>query len=282
MNDQTNVIRVGALATATPTRTNPSEPVTHSLWRRRPRNLLLAVGAASAAALLRYALAPFLNDALSFVTFYPLVLVVTMLAGLEAGIVAGALGLALGWALFVVPGTAFPTDAESLFIVAAFALITVVGIAVVNRMDQLTLRLRREIDRSTLLAARHAGAAVAAWQSRERLDTLIAQAPVGIIEFNLAGHLSLANAVAQKLLGRDAAALRGMSWLDLVRADERELVTAAVDRLISSGQPSTLLTVIDLPDGSSRTVRSHLGLARDPEGRPQAVLNILDAVEHAF
>ena len=251
-------------------------------WKQRPLNLAVAAAAVLATALLRVALSRWLPDSLVFIAFYPSVLIATMIAGLEAGIAACALALLLGWGLFVTPGRAFSLDSGSMIKVVAFAGVSAVAIAVVNRLEQLTVRLRREIDRSSALGARHAEAAVAAWQSRERLDMLIAQAPVGIIEFDLAGLLTLVNERAANLLGRDRSAMIGVSWLDLTRADERDLIARAVDDLIAAGRPSMLLTVVDLPGGGSRTLRSHLALAHDPEGRPQAVLNILEAVEHAF
>jgi PAS domain S-box-containing protein len=245
--------------------------------QRLPVGLRWLVAAAGVAAGtgIRLALDPLLPPGFPYLTYFPLILLVTVFAGRIQAAVAALAGMGIAWGMFADPRGDFPTDWPTLVSLAVYLFVNGTGIAIVDRLATLTRDLAYERDRSQQLVTERAHAAVEAWESRERLDALIWQMPVGIVEADLTGRLRFVNGRAAQLLGRSATELPGLSATDLVHIADHAALVAALDRLIAGGRPETLALRPAFPGRPGLLL--HLALARDPESRPQAVMLAIEA-----
>lgn len=110
--------------------------------------------------------------------------------------------------------------------------------------------------------------------SENRLQTVFAQASVGISETDPDGRFLHVNRAMCRLLGRDAQTLLGMTYRDVVHPDDLAESSATRRRVLEDGQ----LGIVDKrylrPDGSE--VWAHTGISRivDGAGRPVSILAV--------
>ena len=71
-------------------------------------------------------------------------------------------------------------------------------------------------------------------ESQKRLSLFIEQSPVGVIEWNEAFEVRMANEVAEETLGYTAAELRGRSWRSIVPESEEAVVGAVVSEVLAA------------------------------------------------
>ncbi len=250
-------------------------PVSPTRWHQSPRRWLVAIGVIALATGLRFLLDPLLPPGFPFLTYYPAVLIIAYLAGFEAGALGGLLAFAIAWYFFVPPRGSFALDAPTLLSLIAFLIADAIGLLIVDRLDGLARTLAAERDRSASLADEQARASVAVWGARQRLDILMQQVPVGIVEADLTGVLRFVNDRAATLFGRRVADLAGVSLLELVHIADRGDIMAAIDRQVGGERPESLAL---RPMGFGLPgLTLHLAVAHDPERRPQALLAAIEA-----
>ena len=213
---------------------------------------------------------PALPDGFPFLTYLPAALLVAMVSGMWPAMFAALGGLVISWYFFVVPRHSFAIAAPEATALLLYILACAVGIAVVERLSRLTLRLSAERDRNAVLAAAQERSAQEVWESRERLNTLLRQLPVGIVETDISGRLLLANDRAAALLGRPAADLTQTTMADLVHIADRADLGVFFGRLVD-GESGLEFTVRETAAARPALVL-HGSITRDSEQQVQSVL----------
>lgn len=110
--------------------------------------------------------------------------------------------------------------------------------------------------------------------SESRLQTVFAQASVGISETAPDGRFLRVNHAMCSLLGREAQTLLGQTYRDVIHADDVEASVAATRAVLADGRVAALDKRYVRPDGSE--VWAHTGISRivDGNGRPVSVLAV--------
>ena len=110
--------------------------------------------------------------------------------------------------------------------------------------------------------------------SESRLQTVFAQASVGISETDLDGRFLRVNHALCRLLGRDREALLGMTYRDVIHPDDVAASSATTRHVIADGSVAALDKRYVRPDGSA--VWGHTGISRivDGAGRPVSVIAV--------
>ncbi len=247
---------------------------TDSPWRSDARRWLLAVLAAAIATGARYALDPVLPTGFPFVTYLPAVLLVALVAGQSPALLTAAIGMVVAWYLFLAPVHSFAIDGAAAIALLLYAATCAIGLRIIGHMEMLTGELTVERDRNAGFAAESAALAAEAQAGRERLNTLIWQLPVGILEADLDGRLDLANNRAAELLGRPANELIGVTILELAHiADRGDLRVILEDLAAGQDRASMALRAT----GAGRpALLLHFAVARDASGQPQALLMAIE------
>lgn len=128
--------------------------VTRSTWlvgRGRPQTgYIAAIAAVAVATALRYAVDPYMPPGYPFLTFFPAVIVTTLIWGLYPGVLAALVSTFTAWWLFM-PGATL--DASATWVALLFFLsVTAVDIAIIHVMNRALIRVQEEQDRSSALA----------------------------------------------------------------------------------------------------------------------------------
>jgi PAS domain S-box-containing protein len=239
-------------------------------WRAGPWRWLPAVIAMAVATAIRLVFDPALPDGFPFLTYLPAALMVAMVSGMWPAMFAALGGLIISWYFFVIPRNSFAIAAPEATALLLYILACAVGIAVVERLGRLTLRLSAERDRNAILAAAQIQSAQEVWESRERLTTLIRQLPVGIVETDLSGRLLLTNDRAATLLGRPPADLADTTMADLVHIADRADLDVFFQRLIDG--ENGLEFALRETAGARPALVLHGSVTRDAEQQTQSLL----------
>ncbi len=244
------------------------------LRRNAPGGYLLAVVATALGLAIRLPLVGLFKANFPYLTFFPLVIAVTVIAGRGPGIAAALLSLLAAWAFIVPPYLAFAADGSTA--VALFAFVGVFGITIValDTLFGVLDTLREERDRGRALAAERDFAARAAIDSREELAAIVDQATVGIGREDLAGRLTLVNDGLCLILGRARRDLLGTSMMVLTHPADVAASEAAARALLETGSAYTLEKRYLRPDGDAVWVRLHVSLTRDAVGAPQSFVAV--------
>lgn len=119
----------------------------------QPLALAITLAAVAAACLLRALLHPLLQTGMAFITFFPVVIILTFLFGARMGIVATALSTVLAWLFFVSDPLQPSFVLSGVPALVPFLLLVSINIAMLHAMQQANAKLRRERARSAALAA---------------------------------------------------------------------------------------------------------------------------------
>nr|WP_282571770.1 PAS domain S-box protein [Roseomonas acroporae] len=111
-------------------------------------------------------------------------------------------------------------------------------------------------------------------ESRARLDTLIAQAPVGIMQFDRDGRIVLVNEHFAAMLGRTPESLIGQPKTSITHPDDRAATEAALAGLAASGSSRRIEKRYLRADGRPVWAETLLSLTGG-EGTPQYALAIV-------
>ena len=113
----------------------------------------LSLGLVVVAFVVRYALNDALPPGFPYLTFFPAVIVTTLLAGLWPGIVSAALCGLASWFFFVAPANSFGLNPGALTALAFYAFIVSVDIFIIHSVTVTAQHLRAEREAMAELAA---------------------------------------------------------------------------------------------------------------------------------
>jgi PAS domain S-box-containing protein len=123
-------------------------------------------------------------------------------------------------------------------------------------------------------ARKQAEDAVAA--SEERFRSLFEHAPIGLVIEDTHGQILLANRAMQRILGYDAEALRGMTFMQLTHPDEiASNWTLFEDALASRRDTYTIDKRYIHKDGHVVWAHIAVSVTRDPTGTPRSIIGMV-------
>ena len=112
-----------------------------------------------------------------------------------------------------------------------------------------------------------------------RARTIIDNAGIGIVVTDLEGRLREVNPAFARLTGRDAVALGGASWVELIDPEERERERALLGELASGAiERYERETRIVTADGVAKWVATTVTRIPDPAGRPARLVAIVEDI----
>ena len=235
---------------------------------------LLAAATAVIGTLTRLALAGLLKTSFPYLTFFPLVILTTVVAGRGPGIAAATLALLATWAFVLPPYLGFAPDGSTAVALFAFAGVFAVTIGTIDGLVGVLDNLRTERDRGRALVAERDYAARAAIDSRAELAAIVDQAAVGIGREDLGGRLTLVNDGLCVILGRSRRDLLGSDLIALTHPDDVAASRAAARALLATGVSYTLEKRYLRPGGAVVWVRVHVSLTRDEGGAPRSFVAV--------
>jgi PAS domain S-box-containing protein len=202
----------------------------------------LAAGATAAALGFRVLFTRWVGpDVPTYITFYPAVMVVAVLAGFGPGLLATAMADAVVgyWVLPPVGQFAIATPADRL------GLVVFTGMGMF--MSAIAEVYRRNRDKAAVYDRE-----AASRETRERLAAFAEVTFEGIAESE-AGRILDCNEQFAQMTGYAAAELRGMAIASLIPVEERDRVTANIQR----GRNSVIEHTISRKDGTQIVVEAH-------------------------
>jgi PAS domain S-box-containing protein len=153
-------------------------------WRALRKNRIAAYSAAlllvGLATLLRLAIGDRIVPGLPFITYYPTVVLATLLGGFGPGIAAVLISSVVADLLFIPPAFALLAGAAEISSVLVFLLLSMMMIGVVGLLDLAVVRLLAH---------------------EQNIRTLIDAAPNGIVVVDGSGNITLVNPRAEALFG---------------------------------------------------------------------------------
>jgi PAS domain S-box-containing protein len=118
--------------------------------------------------------------------------------------------------------------------------------------------------------------------SEQRFRNILDHVPIGVIYTDLDGRIKESNPKLRELVGYDAPALSAMNAADLVHPQDRRAFLDLSQRLVH-GEIATFRRQHRFVAQGGRTVQVQVGvsLLRDPQGRPQRLVGVVeDITEH--
>jgi PAS domain S-box-containing protein len=157
--------------------------------RKRPAGTYgIAIAAVGLAVALRMAVGSQLLPGLSFITFYPAIIIAALVGGFSRGLLATVLSALAAWYLFVPTYEGWGLDYYSAFSLALFCVICLANLGLVYLLDT-------AIDR--------------ALSQEQNVRTLIQSAPNGVLVVDNDGRITLVNASLEQLFGYKQSELLG-------------------------------------------------------------------------
>jgi PAS domain S-box-containing protein len=142
----------------------------------------IAICAVAVATGIRWLLGGWLLDGLPFITFYPAIIVATLIGGLWPGVLATILSSMAAWYLFL------PAESNAPFSLLLYLVISGINVGLVTYLDI-------AIDR--------------AMAQEQNVRVLIESAPNGVLVVDEGGRITLINASMQRLFGYEPAEVLG-------------------------------------------------------------------------
>lgn len=259
--------------------------------RKRPAGTYgIAIAAVGLAVALRMAVGSQLLPGLSFITFYPAIIIAALVGGFSRGLLATVLSALAAWYLFVPTYEGWGLDYYSAFSLALFCVICLANLGLVYLLDT-------AIDR--------------ALSQEQNVRTLIQSAPNGVLVVDNDGRITLVNASLEQLfgykqselLGREVEMLvneitapkhrqlreayaahpeaRPMGWgrdLSARRKDGSEFpVEIGLNPIKRNGKNGVLATVIDVTE-RMRAQESQQLIIRELHHRTQNLFAVIEAI----
>lgn len=157
--------------------------------RKRPAGTYgIAIAAVGLAVALRMAVGSQLLPGLSFITFYPAIIIAALVGGFSRGLLATVLSALAAWYLFVPTYEGWGLDYYSAFSLALFCVICLANLGLVYLLDT-------AIDR--------------ALSQEQNVRTLFQSAPNGVLVVDNDGRITLVNASLEQLFGYKQSELLG-------------------------------------------------------------------------
>src|SRR5437016_871691 len=159
---------------------------------------IIVVGIATA---LRWLIDPQLVSGLPFITYYPAIIVATLIAGFWPGVLSLILSATAAWYFFLPPFQSWQLESLAAFSLLFFVVMSSVNIAIILILD---MTLQRVIDQE------------------RNVRILIESAPNGILVVDTRGQITLVNESMEKLFGYKRSELQGRNIDDLVADSARQ------------------------------------------------------------
>ncbi len=187
-----------------------THPIVERLQRVR-RNPIAAYGSAvvvvALAVLVRWAVGDYVGARIPFITFYPAIIIATLVGGVWPGIFATILSSLAAWYLFLTPEDTWILDERELIQLLLFIFICGINLTIVTLMNALVDRV---------------------FSQEENMRVLLESAPNGIIVVDEHGTIKLVNASTEKLFGYKRLELLGRNVEVLV--PDRQVETHRAER----------------------------------------------------
>jgi PAS domain S-box-containing protein len=116
------------------------------------------------------------------------------------------------------------------------------------------------------------------YDSRERLNTIVTQATVGIAQTDIHGVFLLVNDRFCEITGHPRATLLGHAMREFTHPDDLPGNLAAVDTMMATGEPFVIEKRYLRADGSPVWVNNHISLTRDAQGAPQYTIAVVQDI----
>ena len=232
-----------------------------SISRRRALRYGLAFAAVAAGFGLRVALTAWIGPGLpTYITFYPAVMVVALLAGFGPGLLATAL-TGLATAYWILPPNGFliasPVDRVGLVLFTGMGLF-MSAVAELYRRDR---RKAAAYDRETALRETR--------REKEFLANVLEHASQPFAVGYPDGRLGLCNRAYEQLTGYSAEELRAIDWATMLTPPEwRELERQKLEEIHLSGQPVRYEKEYVRKDGTRVPIELLVHLVNDAGGKP--------------
>jgi PAS domain S-box-containing protein len=189
--------------------------------RRRP---VVAYGVAiltvAVAALLRLAASAYLSEGLPFLTFYPAVIVATLLGGFGPGVLSLVLSAAAADFLFLPPVHQWHLGEREFTSLAAFVALAGFNLIVVAALHAALDRVR---------------------QHEHSMALLVESAPNGLLFVDQDGGIELVNSRVEQLFGRDRAELLGQRLEALLPGAAAEIESALKELASAAADPPAVV-----------------------------------------
>jgi PAS domain S-box-containing protein len=222
-----------------------------------------AVAAVGGGALLRLGLTAWVGpDLPTYITFYPSVMFVALLAGLGPGVLATALAALVVDYWLLPPATGFgierPVDAVGLALFSIIGLIWSVAAEFYRRVRWKAAAYDKE------LALRETQ------RQKEFLADIIEHSSQAFGVGYLDGHLGLVNPAFEQLTGYRAEELRTLDWAKTLTPSEwQEVERRKLEELRATGQPVRYEKEYLRKDGTRVPIELLVHLVRDTDGKPE-------------
>ncbi len=230
-----------------------------------PAALSVAILCVAAAALLRLAIDLIAPNSAAFATFYPAVLVATLMGGVSAGVAAILLSVAVGWWAFIEPQFQwFPLPPPDIARLSLFVASAGLIVWIAERYRQVVRRLDQE-EHYRQVVVDELGHRV-----KNKLATIYA-----ILRHELRGHDAIWHSVSGRLRALSAAddflVKADGKGVDLRRILEMEMEPYDSSRISLQGEPvllsAKLPTVLALVFHELATNAAKYGALSEPGGR---------------
>jgi PAS domain S-box-containing protein len=226
-------------------------------------NPILAYGFALAmivvAVLARWLIGEYVGARIPFVTFYPAIVLATLIGGLWPGIFATVLSTFAAWFLFIPPYFTFALGERELVQVLLFVVVASINVIVVAMLDALVSRLIVQ---------------------QRNIQALLESSPNGFVLVDEAGTIKLVNASAEKLfgysrnelVGKDVEFLVPESHVGAHRKVRSSYQQKPETRAMGAGRDLTALR----KDGTEFPIEIGLNPLTDHDGPPVVLATVLD------
>ena len=216
----------------------------------------IAVISVSAAIGIRYALNPWIDLQVPFITFFFAVMVTSWIGGLGPGLLASALSTLAAFFFFIEPMYELHISQGAFVPLAVFVLETTVVAIVGGKQDALR-------------------------QYEARFTTIFKQSVAGMAEMDLTGRFLQANPTYCQIVGRSPVELLNLRIQNITHPDDLSAHLARFQNLFEKeGPPFTIEKRYLRPDGQPVWVNQSVSIVRKQNGHAKSILAIaLDITE---
>ena len=235
----------------------------HSLQRNPVMVYGTAIGAVLIATLIRWPLGAYVHGRIPFTTYYPAIVVATLLGGFWLGSLASVLSAILAWWLFMLPIFGFSLDGAQITSLLAFLLVCILLVGAVAALNSAVDLLLVEIDnrRKTQLGL-------------QQLATVAETSEDAIITKDLNGTITSWNKAAERIFGYSADEVIGKPISVLIPPDRPDEEPTILEGLRKGQRIEHYETVRQLKNGTLIDILLSVSPLADATGRIVAASKI--------
>ena len=186
----------------------------------------VAIGLVALATLARWAMGDYGGGEIPFITFFPAIIIATLIGGLWPGVCAIILSVLSAWYLFIPPAFSFELGSRELVQLLWFILFCGINLAIVVAVNALVDRVMAQ---------------------EQDMRTLLECAPAGVVVVDEEGSIKLVNASTEKLFGykrselleKNIETLVPARLADMHKAERKMFVQKAQARRMGAGRDLT-------------------------------------------